>query len=56
MMEGGVFADSSLLCKAAVYMGLGNEYEGFQFRIKMKKIDGFAAREGFNHGVRLSKN
>jgi hypothetical protein len=56
MMDGNVFADTSKVCKAAMYAGLGNEFEGFTFKVTVKNVKKFEYKEGQNHGVKLTKN
>lgn len=41
MDDKNIFADTSKVCKAASYLGLGSANEEFTFKIKMKKIDKF---------------
>jgi hypothetical protein len=38
--------DASKICRAATYMGLGNEKDPFGFKIKVKAMNDFKAKAG----------
>ena len=44
-----MFADTSKVCKAATYMGFGNEFESFRFKIKVRRTSDFDTRQGMKH-------
>ena len=56
MNDDNIFADSSKVCKASTYLGLGSPDGDFTIKIKMKKIGKFSAKEGNNNNVKLTKN
>jgi hypothetical protein len=62
MGENDYFADTSKVCKSATYSGRAKEYESFKyifyvrFKIKVRRIDGFAPKAGMKHKISLTSN